>query len=160
MARIGKSGEIIRESDSSQLEESQEKRKRIIMKLLKIAICGIFASAILCFIINKSSNVKVETTYSEEKVIINKFPLDGTTWIFVDRSDKEKRHKVLYTRDEVFYTIYDKDGSIYQPQEKGKYTLQDSILIEDYGDYIAYLIYSETRIIDSKNPTMIFTPQR
>ena len=90
----------------------------------------------------------------------NPYPLDGTTWVYENRREDNRRFSLSYTTDSVTFTIFTRDGSVYQEPIQGTYTLSGNMLTEVYDDYTSFSTYSGRRIVDSIDTRMIFRLQR
>jgi hypothetical protein len=87
----------------------------------------------------------------------NQNPLAGTTWEFVDRNDNDRRYRLVYTQNNVTFTIFNRDGSVFSPAITGTYTLQGTNLTKNFDGHIDRYVFEQSRIVSSANRSMIYT---
>ena len=88
------------------------------------------------------------------------YPLDGTTWVFINKDENDKRFTLSFTTEVVTFTIFNKDGSIDQEPIHGTYTLSGDTITEVFDDHTITAKYSSRRITDSIDTKMVFAKQR
>jgi len=84
-------------------------------------------------------------------------PLVGTTWEFIDRNDNDRRYRLVYTQNNVTFTVFNRDGSVFSPAITGTYTLQGTNLTKNFDGYIDRYVFEQSRIVSSANRSMVYT---
>ena len=90
------------------------------------------------------------------------FPLNGTTWEYLERAGNgHRRHTLSYGIWKVTYTVYNVGGSQSENPISGRYKLRGNMLTEiyrdSYGDISREYSYYGTIIVSSENPNFIYT---